>query len=124
MQQTTPGQTKEVQQFISDLFTLGSDKAEIVAGLYNLFKASNSTFTDKFIYGGIGIYLVEELIGGIYVSKNHVSLVFSDGYKLSDPDRVLEGSGQFRRHIKVKNVVEIQSKNCAKYIKKLFELYS
>jgi len=117
------GQTKEVQKFISDLFYIDQVKAEIVVELYKMFELHNSFFTDKFIYGGIGIYLGDELIGGIYVSKNHVSLVFSDGCKLEDTYKVLEGSGKFRRHIKVRELAEIDSKHCSVYIDKLFKIY-
>ena len=33
--------------------------------------------------------------------KEHVSIVFSRGNELSDPDGLLEGKGKFRRHLKV-----------------------
>lgn len=117
------GQSKEVRQYIQDLLDFDQEKADIVIELYKLFEEHNNEFTDKFIYGGIGIYLGTELIGGLWVSKHHVSLTFSDGYKMEDKFNMLEGSGKFRRHIKVKELSEIESKHCSFYINNLYKLY-
>ncbi len=117
------GQSSKVQQFISDLADIDTEKFEIVTELYSLLSKANKNFTDKFIYGGIGIYVGDTLIGGIWVSKKHVSLVFSDGYKLDDSYKVLEGSGKYRRHIKVQKFEDIKQKSCKEYIQKLFNLY-
>lgn len=118
------GQSKEVKSFIQDIFDIDYTKAEIVVDLYKLFESHNNDFTDKFIYGGIGIYLGKELIGGIWVSKHHVSLTFSDGYMMEDRYKLLEGSGKFRRHIKVKGIDDVELKYCSYYIERLFKLYS
>jgi hypothetical protein len=118
------GQTKEVQKFISDLGSVSSDKYEIVTDLYRLFTKANDDFSDKFIYGGIGIYLNTFLIGGIYVSKKHVSLVFSDGYKMKDTYNSLDGGGKYRRYIKVAKLEDIELKKCQEYIEQLFGLYT
>ena len=116
----TTGQTPEVQTFINDLRDTDTEQFEIVVELYSLFSSVSSTFTDKFIYGGIGIYIEDILTGGIYVSKKHVSLVFSDGYLMQDKHNVFEGSGKYRRHIKLHTVKEIKEKQCLEYIQQLF----
>lgn len=38
---------------------------------------------------------------GVFSYKNHVSIEFPFGYKLNDPKNMLEGSGQYRRHLKL-----------------------
>lgn len=116
-------QSIQVKRFISDLFSVDIVMAEIVVELYRLFELHNSDFTDKFIYGGVGIYWGDELIGGIYVSRHHVSLVFSDGNKLDDTYKVLEGTGKYRRHIKIRTLDDINSKHCSAYVDKLFKIY-
>jgi len=112
----------KVQSFISDLADTDPLKHEIVMHLYSLFLDTSTNFHDKFIYGGIGVYIGDQLIGGIWVSKNHVSLVFADGHKLKDSANVLEGKGKYRRHIKIKSFEEIEEKCCQKYIRALFNL--
>jgi hypothetical protein len=44
---------------------------------------------------------------GIFPYKAHVQLAFSEGAMLADPDRVLEGTGKFRRHVNFTAVSEI-----------------
>lgn len=116
------GKSEKVRNFIDELETLDPNKYEIVTRLYALFVATKRDFTDKFIYGGIGIYIGEELIGGIWVYTNHVSLVLGDGYKLKDTYGVLEGGGKFRRHIKLLTTKDIEDKKCSEYIKAWFDL--
>lgn len=109
----------KTKQFIQELRETGPDKLEIVETLYYLFAKNSPEFEEKFIYGGIGMYLNDKLVGGIYVYREHVSLVFGEGYKLDDKYKVLEGGGKFRRHIKIKYLKDIQEKHCDYYIKQL-----
>ena len=60
------------------------------------------------------------LVCGHFICKNHVSLEFSKGAELDDPQSLLEGNGQYRRHIKLINPVEICRKSVESYIKQAF----
>ena len=119
----TMGKSELVQKFFADLNQTDAVKYEIVAKLYTLFQETDESFTDKIIYGGIGIYIGDEFSGGIWVYSNHVSLVLGDGYKLKDPHGVLEGGGKFRRHIKLHEMKDLENKKCSEYVKQWFELY-
>jgi hypothetical protein len=114
---------QKAQQFILDLELIDRQKYDIVSKLFQLY-CEFPQLTDHFIYGGIGMYIGNDLIGGIYVSKHHVSLVFSRGNELIDKFNVLEGSGKFRRHIVLTSIDNIMNKQCAYYIRENIELYS
>ncbi|NRA87903.1 MAG: DUF1801 domain-containing protein, partial [Rhizobiales bacterium] len=50
------------------------------------------------MYGGL-VFELEEgnrktSIGGVFISRNHVSFEFSNGYLLKDDDKILEGGGK------------------------------
>ncbi len=114
---------KQIFVFLSDLEGVDPKKSDIAKTLYEIFTADKK-ITEKFIYGGIGMYLGDKLIGGIYSSKKHISLVFSLGNELEDKYHVLEGEGQFRRHIKLSSLEEIDSKKCRYYIEQVIALES
>ena len=66
------------------------------------------------MYGGI-VFEKEAgnhstMVCGHFVYKKHVSLEFSKGYRLDDPDDVLEGNGKYRRHIKLYAPKDIETK--------------
>ena len=52
----------------------------------------------------------QTMVCGHFIYKSHVSLEFSNGYLLEDPDGVLEGKGKYRRHIKLTESSEVAGK--------------
>ena len=44
---------------------------------------------------------------GVFIYTNHVQLSFSKGAFLSDPDRLLSGSGKLRRHLNMKTLEQL-----------------
>ncbi len=76
------------------------------------------------MYGGI-VFEKEPgnpktMVCGHFVYAKHVSLEFSNGYQLLDPDKVLEGRGKYRRHIKLTAQGEIQAKSVRSMIEQAF----
>lgn len=76
------------------------------------------------MYGGI-VFEREQgdhttLVCGHFIYKNHVSLEFSEGYQLRDPEHVLEGKGKYRRHIKLRREAEIEEKSVRAMIEQVF----
>jgi hypothetical protein len=51
----------------------------------------------------------------------HVNVGFFHGAELSDPQRLLEGSGRFMRHVKIKPGMEIDSNALRKLISTAYE---
>lgn len=111
-----------IENFIKDLESFFPEKVEIVNEVRKMFKAVDGKLEEKFIYGGIGVYFGEKLIGGVWVYSKHVSVIFSDGYKLKDPDKILEGNGKFRRHIKVYSKDDLEKKKVKSFIEQCVDL--
>jgi hypothetical protein len=67
------------------------------------------------MYGGI-MFAVNEDVGGIFTSKKHVSFEFSKGVNFKDPKKILEGTGKFRRHLKLITLDDVNIKNVEYFI--------
>jgi hypothetical protein len=98
-----------------------SDKAKIVAQLKAVVATvePEAAFVAK--YGGT---MVESVPGqpksqfcGIFAYKDHVSLEFTNGAQLDDPEKVLEGGGKHRRHIKLASLADIVDKRCEDFLR-------
>lgn len=76
------------------------------------------------MYGGIVFESVagnpKTMVCGHFIYKNHVSLEFSNGYQLRDPEGVLEGKGKYRRHIKLTSQSDIGDKFVRSMIEQAF----
>lgn len=97
--------------------TLRSDIVERLRALV-LSVAPEASFVEK--YGGL---VIESSPGrtatqfcGIFAYKKHVSLEFSNGAHLTDHEKVLEGEGKYRRHIKLRELSDIGEKRCKDYL--------
>lgn len=68
------------------------------------------------MYGGLVIELETDVpksrVGGIYVYPDYVSLELAKGISFDDPNDVLEGSGKLRRHVKLRNLGDLDVANC------------
>ncbi len=53
---------------------------------------------------------------GVFAYKEHVSVEFGHGARISDELGYLEDSGKGRRHLKLKSVQDIQVKKLAQYL--------
>src|SRR5262245_25871098 len=57
---------------------------------------------------GVGAKKNSEHFCYIAPQKNHVNLGFMYGADLPDPENLLEGSGRLLRHIKIKNLADLE----------------
>jgi len=55
-------------------------------------------------------------MGGIFVYSGHISIEFSFGDELADPDKILEGKGKKRRHIKIIKIQDVEEKQVKFFI--------
>jgi len=106
----------KITNFLNDLENIDPIKYTIVKTVYDIFHKTAPKLIEKFIYGGIGYFLNEIQIGGIYVSHNHVSITFSDGKSFDDPGCLLLGSGKYRGYLKIKNVSELNEQAIKAFI--------
>ena len=72
------------------------------------------------MYGGIMFSQLKDF-GGVFVYKNHISFEFSDGYRFDDATKLLQGSGKYRRHLKIKSRADIEIKKVYFFVKQANE---
>jgi len=112
----------DIQNFVNDIQLTSDEFYQLVLHVREIFLSNTTNLTESIKYGGIVYSKSNELIGGIFVYKKHISLEFSQGYQLTDTYSVLEGKGKFRRHIKLKTIDDVNDKNIASYIKQAIAL--
>ncbi len=54
---------------------------------------------------------------GVFPYKAHVQLSFAKGNELDDPDGLLEGGGEFRRHLTFKSFDDVDAKVVKRFTK-------
>ncbi len=55
---------------------------------------------------------------GTILYKNYLPIEFSEGVKFDDPESLLEGKGELRRHLKIQNVDDIENKKTGFFVKR------
>ncbi len=105
-----------VNDFLNDIQFKSLDHFEIMILIRDLFLNANSHLVEDIKYGGLVFTLEDNLIGGIYSYKEHLSIEFSGGAYFTDANSILEGKGKKRRHLTVITEDDIATKNCAYFI--------
>lgn len=101
-------------------------KAEIIDGLKEMIAELAPDGNLRPMYGGTVIELVTDKpksrIGGFYVYADYVSFEFANGVKFEDPDGALEGTGKFRRHVKLRTADDMKIKTCKRFFEQAVAL--
>ena len=107
---------EKVNDFLIDIKSTRPERYEIVEEIRAVFINGNAEIDEDIKYGGIVFNISGELIGGVFLYKQHLSIEFSDGAKFDDPEKLLEGKGKMRRHLKILEKNELNTKNISFYI--------
>jgi hypothetical protein len=95
-------------------------KAKIIDNLEEMVVELAPDVNLRPMYGGTVIELETDnpksRIGGFYAYADYVSLEFANGVQFEDLDDVLEGTGKFRRHVKLRCVDDIETKTCKRFL--------
>ena len=110
---------ERVQKFLEDTSEVDSEKYTILQKCREIVFAAGPETGERMMYGGIMFSIAGNDFGGIFASKKHVSFEFNKGHELDDPNNFLEGSGKFRRHLKLKSVDNVHDKNVAFFVKQV-----
>ena len=94
------------------------EKFNILVKLREIVFNNYPETNERIMYGGI-MFSLEDDFGGLFVSKNHISFEFSNGFRMDDPKNLLEGTGKFRRHLKIKSFDGIEDKDVQFFVKQL-----
>ena len=108
---------EKVSEFLIDIQTTFPNKSETVEKIRKIFFEENSEVEEDIKYGGIVFNVSGQLVGGIYLYKQHISIEFSNGAKFNDKDNYLEGKGKMRRHLKIIEKNDLIDKKVDFYIK-------
>lgn len=96
-------------------------KAQITEQLFELVAELAPDATLRAMYGGTVIELIRDdpksRVGGVYAYADYVSLELANGFEFDDPDRVLEGKGKKRRHVKLRSLADLDVKNSQEFLK-------
>jgi len=100
----------------------------IVTELRSIISETAPETNEQTKYGGLVFPLIDSKYGdrfvcGIFTYSKHISIEFSRGNELNDPYNVLEGNGQYRRHIKIHSMDDIINKHVRDYIAQSYQLF-
>ena len=99
----------KTQDFIENIKVIDHEKYQILIKLRAIVFDHYPEVIEKMMYGGI-IFSLKEDFGGVFVYQKHVSFEFSHGYKFEDSENLLEGTGKYRRHLKLKSIEDVETK--------------
>ena len=109
---------KQVQQFLDELREFDAEKYKILQKLRGIVFSQFPKVNERIMYDGV-MFSIDEDFGGLFVSKDHISFEFGDGYKMKDPKKLLDGTGKHRRHLKIKSLADIENKGVAFFVKQV-----
>ncbi|MCD4767680.1 MAG: DUF1801 domain-containing protein [Methanosarcinales archaeon] len=112
----------KVNNYIQDVLFMDGDEGETVISLRKLVLEVAPDAKEEIKYGGLVFTINDRLFCGIFVRKKHISVEFVKGAEMQDPDTFLEGSGKYRRHLKIFQYDDIKNKKAEYYIKQSFKL--
>ena len=112
----------KIDEFIQDTLFIDEEKGEILLSLRKMVLEIKPDAKEEIKYGGLVFIIDTKLICGIFIRKNHISVEFSFGAMIPDPDNFLEGTGKYRRHLKIVQHGDIKNKQTEYYIKQSFKL--
>ncbi len=111
---------ESVQTFLEETNILNGEQFNTLQELRKIVFRIYPKTNERMMYGGI-MFSLDEDFGGIFTRKNHISFEFGSGYKMEDPNNFLEGSGKFRRHLKIKSFSDIEDKTVDFFVKQVMQ---
>ncbi len=106
----------QVQNFLNKIMMFDDEKFNILQKLREIVFSNYPKTNERMMYGGI-MFSIEDDFGGLFVRKNHISFEFGSGAFMNDPHKILEGTGKFRRHLKIRSLADIKDKEVEFFVK-------
>ena len=106
----------KIKQFLTDIRDISAEQYEIIISLRELIRKVKPDAEEEIKYGGLVFNSNQQLITGIFIRKEHISLEFSFGAGFEDKQGFLEGNGKFRRHLKINHIGDIQNKDAETFV--------
>ncbi len=106
----------EIESLLEALRIANMAAYETVQQVRKLVQAEAPESQERIMYGGIMFANDGADWGGVFAYKNHVSFEFSNGAALNNLAAFLEGKGKLRRHIKLRQLEDIEAKQLRAFI--------
>jgi hypothetical protein len=106
---------ERVARWLDDLQMVSAERHVLVSALRKAALDVAPEVTEEVKYGGL-LFSAKQPFCGVFAYSAHVSLEFSQGAAMADPDGVLEGAGKGRRHIKFRTLQDLQGCDLAAYL--------
>lgn len=111
---------ERVQKFLEEIKMFNDEQFNILQKIREIVFKNYKKTEERMMYGGI-MFSLKDDFSGIFARKNHVSFEFINGFKMKDPDKLLEGTGKLRRHLKIKSLSDIKDKKVDFFVKQATE---
>ena len=90
-----------IENLLEEFEIVNPELSIIIRSLRKMILAIAPDYEEKVMYGGIIYSEPGRMFCGLFLRKKHVSVEFDLGHLLKDKNKLLEGSGKFRRHLKI-----------------------
>ncbi|WP_044403962.1 DUF1801 domain-containing protein [Lacinutrix sp. Hel_I_90] len=110
-------ENEKVQKFLDEIMLIAAGKADTLIEIREIVFNHFPKTDERIMYGGIVFFLNDEMFSGLFLNKKHISLEFSKGFLMEDPNSFLEGKGKYRRHLKLLTKEDILSKDVSSFVK-------
>lgn len=110
-----------VGTLLADIGSTHGELLDVVQRVRQVVTATGGGVSESVKYGGI-MFAHRAFFCGVFAYSSHVTVEFGRGYLLEDHQRMLEGSGKYRRHIKLYSVADVETKHLASYVRQAYEL--
>jgi hypothetical protein len=108
---------EEVQKFLDKIKLIDAGKSDTLIEIREIIFNHFPKTDERIMYGGIVFFLNDEMFSGLFLNKKYITLEFSKGFLMKDPNRTLEGKGKYRRHLKIFTKEDILSKGVSFLVK-------
>jgi hypothetical protein len=107
---------EQVKKHLEDIMMLNEEQYYIIQELRKIVFTIHPKTDERIMYGGI-MFSLDDDFGGIFTRKNHISFEFGNGFLFDDPDKLLEGGGKYRRHLKIRSSIDTAEKRVSFFVK-------
>ncbi|TQD37014.1 DUF1801 domain-containing protein [Haloflavibacter putidus] len=90
----------DVHNFLDKIKRIDTEKSNILIEIRQIIFDFFPEADERIMYDGIVFFFKDEMFSGLFLNKKHVTLEFSKGFLMKDPQDFLEGRGKYRRHLK------------------------
>ena len=115
---------ENIKNLLQDFEIINPELGTIIRSLRKTVLAIAPKCEEKVMYGGLIFKIPDRMFCGLFLRKNYVSAEFDLGYLLKDKEKLLEGSGKYRRHLKIHNKSEVETKQVTDFISQSFKIKS